>query len=86
MKKIKRNKTRASRPAKKRTTKYIFVSGGVISGLGKGITAASIAAILKSKGYTVAPMKVDMYLNMDAGTIRPQEHGEVFVTDDGFET
>src|SRR3990167_8740885 len=70
----------------KRTTKYIFVSGGVISGLGKGITAASIAAILKSKGYRVSPVKVDMYLNLDAGTIRPQEHGEVFVTEDGIET
>ncbi|OGE83204.1 MAG: CTP synthase [Candidatus Doudnabacteria bacterium RIFCSPLOWO2_01_FULL_44_21] len=70
----------------KRTTKYIFVSGGVISGLGKGITAASTAAILRSKGYTISPVKVDMYLNLDAGTIRPQEHGEVFVTDDGVET
>lgn len=71
---------------KKRPTKYIFVSGGVISGLGKGITASSIAAILKSKGYTISPVKVDMYLNLDAGTIRPQEHGEVFVTNDGIET
>ncbi|MBX4191634.1 MAG: CTP synthase [Candidatus Doudnabacteria bacterium] len=70
----------------KKTTKYLFVHGGVISGLGKGITAASIAAILKAKGYTVSPVKVDMYLNFDAGTIRPQEHGEVFVTDDGIET
>ena len=70
----------------KRSTKYIFVSGGVISGLGKGITAASVAAILKSKGFKVSPVKVDMYLNFDAGTIRPQEHGEVFVTDDGVET
>ncbi len=70
----------------KKTTKYIFVSGGVISGLGKGITVASIAAILKSKGYQVSPVKIDMYLNLDAGTIRPQEHGEVFVTDDGVET
>lgn len=67
-------------------TKYIFVSGGVISGIGKGITSASIAAILKSKGFKVSPVKVDMYLNQDAGTIRPQEHGEVFVTDDGIET
>ena len=73
-------------PQKKKTTKYIFVSGGVISGLGKGITAASIAAILKGKGYSISPVKVDMYLNFDAGTIRPQEHGEVFVTDDGVET
>src|SRR3989344_8674460 len=69
-----------------KSTKYIFVSGGVISGLGKGITAASIAAILESKGYEISPVKVDMYLNQDAGTIRPQEHGEVFVTDDGVET
>lgn len=74
--------------AKKRvhSTKYIFISGGVISGLGKGITAASIAAILKGKGYQISPVKVDMYLNYDAGTIRPQEHGEVFVTEDGIET
>lgn len=81
------NQRRAkSRKAAKRMTKYIFISGGVISGLGKGITAASIAAILKSKGYIVAPVKIDMYLNFDAGTIRPQEHGEVFVTEDGMET
>lgn len=72
--------------AKKKSTKYIFISGGVISGLGKGITAASIAAILESKGYKISPVKVDMYLNQDAGTIRPQEHGEVFVTEDGIET
>lgn len=67
-------------------TKYVFVSGGVISGLGKGITTASLAAILEAKGYKVSPMKVDMYLNQDAGTIRPAEHGEVFVTMDGLET
>lgn len=66
--------------------KYIFVSGGVISGLGKGITTASLSAILQAKGYRVSPVKIDMYLNIDAGTIRPQEHGEVFVTDDGVET
>lgn len=66
--------------------KYIFVSGGVISGLGKGITTASIAALLSARGYRVAPIKADMYINIDAGTIRPQEHGEVFVTDDGIET
>ncbi|MBX4187941.1 MAG: CTP synthase [Candidatus Doudnabacteria bacterium] len=78
--------SRNTRPVKKQTTRYIFVSGGVISGLGKGITAASIAAILKSKGYSVSPVKIDMYLNQDAGTIRPQEHGEVFVTEDGIET
>lgn len=67
-------------------TKYIFVSGGVISGLGKGITVASIAKILKAKGLSVTAVKVDMYLNIDAGTIRPAEHGEVFVTADGIET
>src|SRR4030066_146824 len=67
-------------------TKYIFISGGVISGIGKGITTASLSTILQSKGYKVSPVKIDMYLNIDAGTIRPQEHGEVFVTDDGIET
>lgn len=67
-------------------TKYIFISGGVISGLGKGITTASLSVILKNSGYKVSPMKVDMYLNQDAGTIRPIEHGEVFVTEDGLET
>jgi len=67
-------------------TKYIFVSGGVISGIGKGITTASLATILQSRGFRVSPVKIDMYLNVDAGTIRPQEHGEVFVTDDGIET
>ena len=67
-------------------TKFVFVSGGVLSGLGKGITTSSLAAILESKGYKVSPMKVDMYLNVDAGTIRPVEHGEVFVTADGVET
>ena len=66
--------------------KYIFVSGGVVSGLGKGITSSSIGAILQSKGIKVTLVKIDMYLNVDAGTIRPQEHGEVFVTEDGVET
>jgi CTP synthase len=71
---------------KKTNPKFIFISGGVISGIGKGITSASLSLILKSKGLTVSPVKIDMYLNQDAGTIRPQEHGEVFVTDDGIET
>jgi len=74
------------RKAKKLSTKFIFVSGGVISSVGKGVTTASIAALLESRGYNVAPVKCDAYLNVDAGTIRPQEHGEVFVTDDGMET
>lgn len=67
-------------------TKYIFVSGGVISGLGKGITASSIALLLKSAGFKVAPIKADPYLNMDAGTMNPIIHGETFVTEDGLET
>lgn len=75
-----------ARKAKKLSTKFIFVSGGVISGVGKGVTTSAIAAMLQSRGYVVAPVKCDAYLNVDAGTIRPQEHGEVFVTDDGMET
>ncbi len=74
------------RKAKKLDTKFIFVSGGVISSVGKGITTASIAALLEARGFSVAPVKMDAYLNVDAGTIRPQEHGEVFVTKDGVET
>lgn len=66
--------------------KYIIVSGGVLSGLGKGITAASLGLLLQSRGYKVTVMKCDMYLNIDAGTMNPLEHGEVFVTEDGLET
>ena len=66
--------------------KYIIVSGGVLSGLGKGITAASLGLLLQSRGYKVTIMKCDMYLNIDAGTMNPLEHGEVFVTQDGLET
>ncbi|MDD5527787.1 MAG: CTP synthase [Patescibacteria group bacterium] len=67
-------------------TKYIFVVGGVMSGVGKGVTTASIAMILQSKGYNVSAIKIDPYINVDAGTMNPVEHGEVFVTDDGDET
>lgn len=67
-------------------TKYIFVTGGVLSGVGKGITAASIGAILKAKGYKVSIQKCDPYLNVDAGLLNPVEHGECFVTHDGKET
>ena len=70
----------------KTETKYIFITGGVLSGLGKGITAASLGAILKARGYSVNIMKCDPYLNTDAGTLNPAEHGEVFVTADGAET
>ena len=66
--------------------KYIFVVGGVLSGVGKGITTASIARILESKGYEVSCIKIDPYINVDAGTMNPIEHGEVFVTEDGDET
>jgi len=66
--------------------KYIFISGGVISGIGKGIATASIALLLKSAGFKVVPLKMDPYLNVDAGTMNPVEHGEVFVLDDGTET
>jgi len=66
--------------------KYIFVVGGVMSGVGKGITAASLGVLLQSKGYQVTALKADPYVNVDAGTMNPVEHGEVFVTDDGDET
>ena len=66
-------------------TKYIFVTGGVLSGLGKGIVTASISYLLKQSGFKVSPVKCDMYLNMDAGTMNPFEHGEIFVTGDGEE-
>lgn len=69
-----------------RMTKHIFITGGVVSSLGKGITAASIAMLLKSRGYKVAMQKLDPYLNVDPGTMSPYQHGEVFVTDDGAET
>src|SRR5436190_10955892 len=65
--------------------KYIFVSGGVVSGIGKGITAASIGRLLKSRGVTVSVVKLDPYINVDPGTMNPYQHGEVFVTDDGAE-
>jgi len=70
---------------KKSNHKYIFIVGGVISSVGKGVTSASLGTILQSRGYKVANVKCDMYVNLDAGTIRPTEHGEVFVGDDGIE-
>lgn len=68
------------------SSKYIFVTGGVLSGLGKGVTVASIGRILKARGISVATMKLDPYLNVDPGTMSPYQHGEVFVTEDGAET
>src|ERR1700754_1008086 len=67
-------------------TKFVFVTGGVVSSLGKGIAAASLAAILASRGVRVTNLKLDPYINVDPGTMSPFQHGEVFVTDDGAET
>ena len=67
-------------------TKYIFVTGGVVSGLGKGITAASLGRLLKARGLKVAAQKLDPYINVDPGTMSPYQHGEVYVTEDGAET
>ena len=69
-----------------KSRKYIFVMGGVLSGLGKGIAVSSIGLLLKSRGYRVTALKIDPYVNVDAGTMNPTEHGEVFVTKDGLET
>jgi CTP synthase len=68
------------------TTHTLFITGGIVSGLGKGITSASLGALLKARGFSVMPQKMDPYLNVDAGTMNPFQHGEVFVTDDGAET
>ena len=67
-------------------TKFVFVTGGVVSSLGKGIAAASLAAILESRGLKVTLIKLDPYINVDPGTMSPFQHGEVFVTEDGAET
>lgn len=68
------------------STKYVFVTGGVVSALGKGITAASLGRLLKNRGLNISIQKFDPYLNVDPGTMSPYQHGEVFVTDDGAET
>ena len=67
-------------------TKFIFVTGGVVSSLGKGLAAASVGALLESRGLKIAFLKLDPYINVDPGTMSPFQHGEVFVTDDGAET
>src|SRR3954447_27034569 len=67
-------------------TKYIFVTGGVVSGVGKGITVAAIGRLLKARDISVSVQKLDPYINVDPGTMSPYQHGEVFVTDDGAET
>ncbi|NMB34758.1 MAG: CTP synthase, partial [Firmicutes bacterium] len=66
--------------------KYVFITGGVVSSLGKGITAASLGCLLKSRGFKVTIQKLDPYINVDPGTMSPYQHGEIFVTDDGTET
>ena len=70
---------------KSKPVRYIFVIGGVMSSVGKGVTTASIGRILLSKGYKISMIKCDMYVNIDAGTMRPTEHGEVFIGSDGIE-
>ncbi|MCX6376697.1 MAG: hypothetical protein NTU88_11810, partial [Armatimonadetes bacterium] len=67
-------------------TKYIFVTGGVVSSIGKGVTASSLGRLLKNRGFKVTMQKIDPYINVDAGTMNPFQHGEVFVTNDGAET
>ena len=67
-------------------TRYIFITGGVVSSLGKGIASASLGALLQARGYKVRLRKLDPYLNVDPGTMSPYQHGEVYVTDDGAET
>ena len=67
-------------------TRFIFITGGVVSSLGKGLMAASLAALLQARGYRVRIRKFDPYLNVDPGTMSPYQHGEVYVTDDGAET
>ena len=69
-----------------RQTKYIFVTGGVVASLGKGLSAASLAALLEARGLKISMMKLDPYINVDPGTMSPFQHGEVYVTDDGAET
>jgi CTP synthase len=69
-----------------KSTKFIFITGGVLSSLGKGLTAATIGALMESRGLTVTMLKMDPYINVDPGTMNPFQHGEVFVTDDGAET
>ena len=81
-----KKKNKGGDKVRQKKAKFIFVVGGVMSGVGKGITTASIGRILQSRGYNVSAIKIDPYINVDAGTMNPIEHGEVFVTEDGDET
>src|SRR5688572_20526045 len=76
----------SAKPNGKKQTKFIFVTGGVVSSLGKGLASASIGALLENRGLKVTIQKLDPYINVDPGTMNPIQHGEVFVTDDGAET
>ncbi len=78
--------TKTTKPKKNKVRKYIFIVGGVMSGVGKGVTTSSIGAILQARGFSVTAIKIDPYINVDAGTMNPTEHGEVFVLNDGYET
>src|SRR5206468_5639568 len=77
---------RAKRDMSRKPTKFVFVTGGVVSSIGKGISSASVGALLEARGLRVTHMKLDPYINVDPGTMSPYQHGEVFVTDDGAET
>src|ERR1700726_322273 len=77
---------REGRTVERGKTKFIFVSGGVVSSLGKGLAAASLGALLEARGLSVTLLQMDPYINIDPGTMSPLQHGEVFVTDDGAET
>src|SRR5690606_22906458 len=76
----------AERGSRQGKTKFIFITGGVVSSLGKGLASASIGALLEARGLRVTLIKMDPYINVDPGTMSPFQHGEVFVTDDGAET
>ena len=82
----KRTLKSSARKAKTRRPKFIFVTGGVVSSLGKGLASASIGALLESRGLNVTFLKLDPYINVDPGTMNPYQHGEVYVTEDGAET
>jgi CTP synthase len=86
MKKNKKQKTATQSTVQPLVQKYIFVTGGVVSSIGKGLTAASLGTLLEARGLKVALMKCDPYINVDPGTMSPLQHGEVYVTDDGAET
>src|SRR3954463_11737780 len=80
------NESPEAAPMSRKKTKYVFVTGGVVSSIGKGLASASVGALLEARGLRVTHVKLDPYINVDPGTMSPYQHGEVFVTDDGAET